>query len=115
MVSANGRESSALRTVRSFLERMIDTVDGKLDGLTPAEARELRDDAHTALLKMQTEDLQPLVQVIRAADIEKLEGDDRGALLFMKGQEGATGPVLIIQPAVLQIAHEILRKGRVIP
>lgn len=114
MGSANGRETCALRAVRSFLERTMERIDAHGEDLTPAEIRDIRDDAHTALLKLQTEDLEPLVRVIRPADVEKLDGDDRGCLLFLKGQDGATGPVFIIQPSVLTAALEVLRNKRVI-
>ena len=104
-----------MRAVRSFLERTIERIDERGDDLTPGDLRDMRDDAHTALLKMQTEDLDPLVRVIRPTDVEKIEGDDRGCLLFIKGKDGETGPIYIIQPAVLTMAMEVLRSARVIP
>jgi len=114
MVSANGRESSAFRAIRSFLERTMERIDEHGDELTSADLRDIRDDAHTALLKMETEDLDPMVRVIRPADIEKLEGDDRGCLVFLKGQDGATGPILIVQPSVLLAAVDVLKRARLI-
>jgi hypothetical protein len=106
MVGANGRDSSALRAIRSFLERTIERIDENGEDLTPGDLRDMRDDAHTALLKMQTEDLTPLVKSIRAADVEKVEGDQRGALLFLKTDDGSIGPVWVIAPAVVGVMFD---------
>lgn len=110
-----GRETSAQRTARLTLERIIEALDDQIipdAGPNEYALRELRDEAHTALIMLRTED--PTVRVVRADGVERMDGDGRGVLIFLKSDDdtGGIGPILLLHPEVVRDAHDTLARAR---
>jgi hypothetical protein len=111
MDAPNVRETCAQRVVRTTLERIVMRLDEIEDDASPSDLRDLKSDANDALIRLMA-DQEPHVRVIRAEDVEKIEGDGRGGLLFLKGADGGVGPVWVVAPAVIALMQDVVARSR---
>jgi len=95
-------------------ERLDELETDTHDPHNPADRARLKE-MQADLLQAQTEvATMHSERVILARDVERIEGDDRGALVFLRGRDGCPGDVLVVEPSVIRTAYDVLERPRAV-